>query len=526
MAAVRQFSWISTILWVSLFVGCAANVHTTEDAAGTTGRLESRESAYCAHEAEPRQPVVPTDVLLWNVGTGHDDEGDPILLDNLVHMYWAALEPPEHRAEFMEWDLDESFPWTMDLLAERAARATRQMPPGSRVVFDFDLASDLDLDDPVWWEEGVRRVAGRYRAFLQAFKGYGGAADVWLIDFEDYQSVWNIGQRWMEAPDGVESGAYAARWRSIARDRRFEAEVRTPLSRDGMVFSARRAAEDVLLDSLYDTPDEGAKIAWNALGRERSARFLKEAACSVVREYFPDAQCSNYGHFGWDPRYALYDEGLKAVSDAGCGGIAGTHQALPMYHEMQSGRTLDGRLYGADPFEVFVYSVNRVRAAMLGSDAPMHLWFSHRDWNGSRLRRKDLYQEALLHAALAGAERFIYWNPRYEASDVTAPADDAQDRLVSDLFKEWDALLAGAAWKRTLVTSPADWDGRVVDSAVETDAFILHRVTADRAIVVRENGDKVVLSAGDRTLTFERARVPIAPSDSFAPAGVWVMQER
>ena len=382
----------------------------------------------------------------WNVEPGR--------YDNLIATHWLVRR------------------W---LDPERVKAATDAMPEGHRVVLSWDLhrwyhnnpldccrdpAGKLTDQPGIWWDHGVEEIAARFDDFFARYKAIGGRVDAVVLDAEVGLSNWALGR-------------YEERYRAIMADPRFEPIARQLGFRDLLT---------VMNWQQQRGPAQEHFRIWNGLMHRRVAQYVNRAVYEPIRKHYPHVKLSNWGGYYNAPEFACPDLNGHEQSRFSRGAHVGTHQSGHLYCEIgQIGRrTLPGgnRPYGDSPFAGFRLSVNRMRSMVLSSDVPVWPWISHKQYQGSRVRESDLYQELIFHAGLCGPDAFLFWNPqkRLQTQKSEHFTDDSQDRLVSDCLRQLEELV-GTADRKTLVTGLAGWYDDYVLTGMHADGRTVWRFT-------------------------------------------------
>ena len=96
------------------------------------------------------------------------------------------------------------------------------------------------------------------------------------------------------------------------------------------------------------------------------------------------------------------------------GMTSGLADALKLYFGVEA--------YPVTPFNAARQAVNVVRAGILGAGAAkssvaMMPYLAYKSYKNSRTNESDAYQELILHAAVAGVDRFLMWNTHAVGDD-------------------------------------------------------------------------------------------------------------
>ena len=189
--------------------------------------------------------------------------------------------------------------------------------------------------------------------------------------------------------------------------------------------------------------------------------------------------------------------------------------------------------YPITPFNAARQAINTVRSGVLGgeaakSDITMVPYLAYQSYAHQVTNASDDYQEVIMHAAVAGVDRFLMWNTHAVGDDnpVVSRSLDELEEVIS--------ALQGATGKRTWVHQGlADWTAGFILSATQVGSKCIWRFSAQvkADVTVKAAGGSVVLSGMVNTDTgkAESVTIPHAhvtkPKMVAAPAGMWVLQD-
>ncbi|MCF7855900.1 MAG: DUF4838 domain-containing protein [Candidatus Pacebacteria bacterium] len=364
-----------------------------------------------------------------------------------------------------------------------------------------------DLRGP-WFEHGIARMREQMDTFFSEFKEAGGRLDFFVMDNEGGLSNWHLGKKAKETVT------------KIVEDPRAE-EFRNELAQYGLtedrydeVYNWRKKHFGyTLADNVAERLDRvrPGYLVWNAVVKKAYNEALNKGIAEVVLRYFPEAKISNYGSCELDVEHIVPDGnghlqfGISHV---------GTHNSRSFYAGLGGLQRFkvapEGRAYGNAPFDVLRFVVNKMRAVIRSSDAPMHPWISHKNFRQSVVRGNDYYQELVLHLALSGADDFLYWNPNpWRGVRAEDWRTDEHDRLVDELLGELNERFEGKR-REPVLLQPIDWDSDLIVSGMQVgDGKVYYRVTMPpntKHVRVRTPGSSRVLEAGDgRGVWYESA---------------------
>lgn len=362
------------------------------------------------------------------------------------------------------------------------------------------LGNDPEFTGP-WWDHGVAAARAALTTFAENLAEEKVTLDFLALDMERGLSNWEIGR----------CPKHRDRWAAIDRDPR-KATLGWPLTEPlAEGFCERRNPKDYL--------------AWNALMRLRVATYLNEAFYQPLSATFPKIGVSNYGFSYWDAAHAVPDPNGHAFQSQGQGAIVGTHQSPVLYGalgQIRDPKTSAIAAAYSDAFDSFRFAVNHMRAARLASSAPIAPWIANRGFTGNDsvpMANTDFWNELIIHAAISGADHFLYWN----AHTLSSSNDDRLlDRILGDVNQHLPCGQTTAAFDALV---PADQ--RFVLSGARSGDQSVWRLTAD------SKNDRFVkrrLSDGSIRLTNDTVSIQFADSrgkvfmSSHSNIGYWIVQ--
>ena len=445
--------------------------------------------------------------------------------------------------------------------------ATRHMPTGlrgikanmynneSNALLDNILPADANCSGKwpdaktfggVWWEHGAAEVAALHDRVLGAFKVAGGELDYWIVDDEQAGSM----HSWWIAK-GPDDECGKAKWTAIQNDKRFPQLLKLL---QALGFGNPDMSDPHWLHKYMTCCGGDLNLhhfgAWAAACQYMFAHWIDVGQASIVRKHFPHAGFSEYGlSINGGPGAAspsssgfLINTSLPAetlVPGPNRVGIPGTMQSPALY--MDQGKGLAEILkakwgvksYPITPFNAARQAINTVRSGILGgeaakSDIVMVPYLAYQSYDHQVTNASSWYQETIMHAAVAGVDRFLLWNTH-------AVGDD--NPVVSRSFDELEEVIStqqGATGKRTWVHQGlTDWAAGFMLSATQIGKKCVWRFSAQvkAEVTIKATRGSVVLSGMINTNTGQAESVTIPkaevtkPKMVAAPGGVWVLQD-
>lgn len=406
--------------------------------------------------------------------------------------------------------------------------ATDRQPVGRRAIFDWDFyraiyqhpqdklktAAGEEFGGP-WWDHGVAETERAYDDFFRRYHELGGQLDWFVLDTE-------------HGPDAEITSP--ERWAAVAADPRFAA----------MLAAMKLTSVEQI------TSDKPMSHVWWRYAEWLSARYY-ERLMRVVRRYYPNVRCSDYGVAYHRPTGYVAWGATREVGDIPGreGTHVGTHQAPSLYGVITylGGLEVDGRPYGLGPFRSCMFACNLLRESLVQRpDVPLMPYLAWRgyvsDWEQqpaaerppySSIGNTDYYQEVVFHAALGDPDAFIAWSA-FRWREDQRPEDycrTADMELLEQLMEQINGLV-GFADRRTLVTAMTPVHQPYILTGCVAAGRSVWRLTpdpaagplevvpgagADRPLTVRVGGHTVALAGGE----------VIDPQPRLSSAGVWIV---
>jgi hypothetical protein len=404
---------------------------------------------------------------------------------------------------------------------------------------------DVKTFSGVWWEHGAAEVATLHDQVLGAYKAAGGELDYWVVDDEQAGSMHSW---WIAKGPGDECGK--AKWTAIQNDKRFPQLLKLL---QALGFGNPDMSDPHWLHKYMTCCGGNLNLhhygAWAAACGYMFAHWIDVGQASIVRKHFPNAGFSEYGlSINGGPDYPsptssgfLVNASLPpAAITPGPNqvGIPGTMMSPALYMDQGAGlakilkEKFGTKSYPVSPFNAARQAINAVRSGILGgeaaaSDIEMVPYLAYKTYKEQKTNASDDYQEVIMHAAVAGVDRFLMWNTH-------AVGDD--NPVVSRSLDELEEIIAmkqGTGNRTWVHQGLADWAAGYMLSGTQVGTACLWRFTPQvkADATVKSAGGSVVMSGMVNTNTgkAESVMIPTAkvikPKMLAAPAGLWVLQD-
>lgn len=330
------------------------------------------------------------------------------------------------------------------------AMALKTMAKGQRSIAPIDLyAARIEngkLDKTAAWDIGPnggimpfadewQRVVGkRMDAWFGAYKAAGGEVDVVLLDIEAL--IFGFGHVFGKGNDNAK---LFAPWQADPRWAGLLADLNALGSEYGVSFdNMTKAADTACCNS--EGCDPGSIVSgvctcdttlpymyvWNAVMAQRVARMINETLYEPIAKHFPDVEMSNFdqSHYDSSPSYWTGSIYSYVMPPIGSGVHIGTHSSIGLYcgdgnATAQPLLTISAPTYSVSrtnsPYGRLLYNTRAVRSMVKGGNGiPVSPWIepANATWypsHTSMMAHSLLYQEMLLHMAMAGVKRFLWF---------------------------------------------------------------------------------------------------------------------
>lgn len=449
---------------------------------------------------------------------------------NFVAYSWSRVADDHSNIIPFHW-LKSVDAQDMQAMVADAVKSTQAMPQGHRVLFSWDIHRSMAFQDNgdflftangdvagcnhqdgfkpyrgLWWDKGVARVREFFTEFFSLYREAGGELDVFVVDFEQGFSYWHLLDLVEKNyPCGMDHYLDA-----IQEDSRFS-KVKDAV-----------ALEDLKSIQLWFKNDDHLK--WSAFVWTHLAKYIDSAIYQPLRDYYPNADFSNYGYYYQSSEFDLPDIHGSNTHRYTNGIHVGTHQSREIYGWMNlpEGTLLEGIDYSATPFNAFRFALNKLRAMLLSSPVPVSPWVAYKGFSYSHLKDNDFYQELIFHMLLSGIDYLLYWNPAQQAD---YSKDD--DRLLNQLMDQVNALVNNR--KLSYMTEElVSWlDDIVITKAKLAHEIELWRVSANIGINEQINdmviqADPLKIKINGSVYKFDSMKL-LDEGDALSDKGLWLI---
>ena len=434
-----------------------------------------------------------------------------------------------------------------DIMAERAKEHLNGLPEGQRFIIIGGALQNLVTKNManqnyLWWDTGVAEMKGHMEQFFGKYKEIGGLVDGVIIDFEkglsrDYLvgeantqarkatlSVWNEDTSvcsckangkdddWHIKSCNIGKNVYASEKtrainemiNAIIYDSRFESEgILEKLKKKGFDETYGGSLYAAVWQALQGLYANDNMTAWDYAVGGRINGYLNTAIFDVVRLYYPEASCSDYGSATREAAHMFNRHGFDKYK-AGNAKSSGTHSAPDLY-----GREFnetppywyDGEKRTVTGFTVVQNEVNMMKSIIVSEGGQaIQPWISNpqyeyrkttEDSNGNKTVQKTSitgntpwFRELIFHVGLLNPDPFLYWGPRYYTTDDETYVF-RQAQMMSDILDELNSV-AGYKERVPLTETMHSWNlhfiltgMRVSDSGAEKNIW---RITPDLSV--------------------------------------------
>jgi len=221
---------------------------------------------------------------------------------------------------------------------------TNLLAPGTRVIHVADFAQvagfglgtypTIGYLDPVdaagnpaqyftiWMDQWAVAIKNKITTFFTQYKAVGGQLDMLVMDIEsvgmDYYRLRTVDHRVNPNSTPTQSVFQA-----------IMADSRWPVVRDQLL---KTGLTDAALSSIATWVIGGTEAAiWNAVMQNRVANYLNQAIYQPIKQLYPTALVSNYGHYLHTPTIASGSLAALTQSPYTIGTVVGNTQAVDLY---------------------------------------------------------------------------------------------------------------------------------------------------------------------------------------------------
>ncbi|MBI4358908.1 MAG: hypothetical protein HY584_06365, partial [Candidatus Omnitrophica bacterium] len=317
------------------------------------------------------------------------------------------------------------FSWALHLVYRQERNPGTTLSWNSnRTMFDVtDAQGNLLEFDMIWMDQWRDIVRERFTNFFRDYKAMGGELDQLVLDLSEIALTqgymeWRFmiqRQSYFQTPTGKKV------WQTIMEDPRWP-EVARELG-----FS------DLTNAPNWNREEPQKELIWNAVMHKRKMQYIQEAIVEPMLQYFPEAKVSNY-------QWAVHSQ--TVTHDFGPTWTPGWHrtgvfpheswvQTRSVYGEWIKTINMGPKTFPSpdrnqrNSFDTFLYDFSAIRNMLSASDIPLTVWLARKSfakgafsfWKKDPLTGimtsgydYDHYSEMVFHAALSGAEDFLYFN--------------------------------------------------------------------------------------------------------------------
>ncbi len=405
------------------------------------------------------------------------------------------------------------------VMAEKAKEHLNNLPEGQRYIIIGGTLQNLITKNMVaqnylWWDEGVAEMKSHMQQFFYEYKAIGGLVDGVVIDFEkglsrDYlvgEVTSDAGQATREAweadPEGctckadgktldwhiefcetgksvyetAETNGFKTMITAIINDSRFVSDgLLEKLKERGFDETYGGSLYTAVRQALRGTYANNNMKAWNSVAGGLVISYLNTAIFDVVRYYYPEAYCSDYGSATREAAHMFNRYGHSAYNSSNSK-HSGTHSAPDLYGRKFTENPpywFDGDKRTATGFTVVQNEVNMMKSIVLSKGGQaIQPWVSNpqfeyrqttQDSKGNKTVQKTSitgntpwFRELLFHVGLLNPDPFLYWGPRYYATDDEAYVLK-QAQMMSDILDELNSV-AGYKERVPLTETMHSWN--------------------------------------------------------------------
>ena len=262
--------------------------------------------------------------------------------------------------------------------------------------------------------------------------------------------------------------------------------------------------------------------------------FVSVLVCTIDFSHAACRLCADEQmHYSSESRYWSGTLNAANAPPIGTGWHVGTHSSSAFYNGDSTEETLKITLptltinRTATPFGMLLYHTRKIRSSARQFNKIMP-WIDPREANFSKsgkslLSGSDLYQETLLHMAMAGVRRFLWYRSSYDFP-LTVGIEQA-----NCVMQEADAMIGDTERvPMTLDSVVGMLDDFVLSGVRLGNGTVIYRFTPSHEqplpkFKVLSAFPAAFLVAGHAVVPVQNGRLLSAPVGSCSPGGYWIV---
>ena len=422
-------------------------------------------------------------------------------------------------------------------------------PAGSRYWHIFKPAQILKLapDDVLFLEHGVEQLKEIFTDLYKKMAEIGCPLDGVIVDTEIYaMGAWylwtNSGNHSFDWYAGKNKNLYA----QIVKNPKYKKLIRPLLEEYGFPFWPADPKNPHESEIFTICPEKKSKDVdrynraysiWNTVVRVHLNRYITQWAYEPLKQYYPDATCSDYQSLDSKSWYKLagIDDGGIALSGGNSEKVGSVstysyyfnHPSESFFTDHDKYASYNEAVFEQSPFNCFLYEVNFSRHMYASTEskqiAPwMASYLYSRDkagrWNGT-----PYYSELWYHLGMFDPEPFLLYNTKDEVG-----GDEGWDKTQQTINAIMEALnqVAGYA-DRKPIELPQYWNAEYTVSGMYCGGRNLWRITPNtdevslKAFKVKDSDP--TFSVKGQTISFPGGKIlKEATIPNVGSCGYWV----
>jgi len=489
--------------------------------------------------------VLATLIPMGTVAFAEDNTPAPVA-DPYYLINWDVLDDGTFDNIFAApclWVGESTYPtisWGSDAKTPKAVAAKVKArfdtrPAGTRYVH-FGFATRVYLmynqENYIYFDKGIELLHPWLTEFLTELKGLGGELDGMFLDTE----ITSMGSYYLHR----EAAKNPLVYQQIVSDPRYATEVRPLLVERGFPFheNPTEYMPEIYTISFNLTGEENdtARAIWDSVMGNRMSAYLDKAVYSVLQQFYPDAQLSDYQSHELDSWY-------KGMSDLG--GIIGSNTSKVgttsnhnVYHSRPHDRFYrnadndyiyqkpsgyNGVIYEKTAFHMALWEVNHFKYIYASDENnAISAWLTSYNYGEKPLAYSPYVTEIVYHLGLLNPTPFLAYIIQGEVPTVSY-----HDRLkvVSQQLHELTRLVGYS--DRKVLEVPANWNEGFMLSGMYANGRNVWRLTPDTTQVelkdFRIDGADPTFRINGKTITFPGGKiVEDAKIDDIGSCGFWI----